>query len=88
MTQIIESQLVGGKQDGYFTSVVVNLNSGHCRDCRAQIQQAVTARLKLGASKLQLQRLNRSATLLPFQELLYRMWVKLPTRLNILLEYH
>ena len=28
MKQIIESQLVGGKQDGYFTSVVVNLNSG------------------------------------------------------------
>ena len=28
MKQIIENQLVGGKQDGYFTSVVVDLNSG------------------------------------------------------------
>ena len=27
MKQIIESQLVGDKQDGYSTSVVVNLNS-------------------------------------------------------------
>ena len=27
MKQIIESQLVGGKQDGYFTSVAVDLNS-------------------------------------------------------------
>jgi len=42
---------------------------------------------ELGASKLQVQRFNRSATLLPFLELLYRVWVKLPTSLNILLEY-
>ena len=44
-----------------------------CRDYQEQIQQAVRARLELGASKLQVQRLNRSATLLPFQELLYRV---------------
>ena len=54
-----ESQLVGGKPAGYLQA----WPRISTRSCHEQIQMAVRAGLELGASKLQVQRSNHSATL-------------------------